>query len=95
MPDLQSSRSHLSIALLSQVEAPGKMRFSHVAVALLPAAGLGAAVELLTDINQISRNWGQISPYADNADDYFGVEYVGLPEGCQIVSLRRRWGLVP
>jgi hypothetical protein len=72
------------------------MRFSHVAVALLPAAGLGAAaVELLTDINQISRNWGQISPYADNAEDYFGVEYVGLPEGCQIVSLRRRWGLVP
>jgi hypothetical protein len=24
--------------------------------------------------------------YADNEDDYFGVEYVGLPDGCQIVS---------
>jgi hypothetical protein len=39
---------------------------------------------LLTDINAISRYWGQISPYADNPEDYFGVTYVGLPDGCGI-----------
>lgn len=46
-------------------------------------------VDLLTDIRQISRYWGQISTYADNPEDYFGVEYVGLPSGCQIVSAPR------
>ncbi|KAL9090005.1 MAG: hypothetical protein Q9165_005534 [Trypethelium subeluteriae] len=39
---------------------------------------------LLTDINAIEHFWGQISPYADNAENYFGVEDVGLPDGCQI-----------
>lgn len=43
---------------------------------------------LLTDISIISRYWGQISPYADNLDNYFGVDYVGLPNGCQVVSRR-------
>jgi len=42
-------------------------------------------VDLLTDINQISTFWGQISTYADNPEDYFGVEAIGLPDGCQIV----------
>lgn len=54
---------------------------------LLSAASVGAQVNLLTDISQISRSWGQISVYADNPEDYFGVDYVGLPDGCQIVSL--------
>ncbi|KAK5167034.1 uncharacterized protein LTR77_007763 [Saxophila tyrrhenica] len=40
--------------------------------------------ELLTDINQISQYWGQIAPYRDNADSAFGVNNVGLPNGCQI-----------
>jgi hypothetical protein len=44
------------------------------------------AQDLLTDISQIQRYWGQISTYADNAEDYFGIDYVGLPNGCQIVS---------
>lgn len=41
--------------------------------------------DLLTDISKIQRYWGQISPYADNPDDIFGVDYVGLPDNCQIV----------
>ncbi|KAK5688757.1 hypothetical protein LTS10_000735 [Elasticomyces elasticus] len=39
---------------------------------------------LLTDINVISQYWGQISPYRDNDDSYFGVDDIGLPDGCQI-----------
>jgi hypothetical protein len=39
---------------------------------------------LLTDLNIISPHWGQISPYADNAENYFGVQDVGLPDGCQV-----------
>jgi hypothetical protein len=39
---------------------------------------------LLTDLNLISPNWGQLSPYDDNAENYFGVQDVGLPDGCQI-----------
>ena len=27
---------------------------------------------------------GQIAPYTDNEDDYFGVDDIGLPDGCQI-----------
>ncbi|KAL1586446.1 hypothetical protein WHR41_05236 [Cladosporium halotolerans] len=41
-------------------------------------------VDLLTDIDIISRYWGQISPYRDNAADVFGVSDIGLPDGCQI-----------
>lgn len=57
------------------------------AALFISAAGVRAADNLLTDITQISRSWGQISVYADNDEDYFGVDYVGLPDGCQIVSL--------
>ncbi|TKA26868.1 hypothetical protein B0A50_04314 [Salinomyces thailandicus] len=39
---------------------------------------------LLTDIDVISQYWGQIAPYQDNNDRHFGVEDVGLPDGCQI-----------
>lgn len=39
---------------------------------------------LLTDLSAISRSWGQISTYADNAENYFGVQDVGLPDGCAI-----------
>ena len=47
------------------------------------SSGSGSVV-LETDINAISRSWGQISNYADNAPDSFGVKNVGLPDGCQI-----------
>ena len=40
--------------------------------------------QLLTDLPTISGYWGQISPYADNTEDYFGVQWVGLPSGCQV-----------
>jgi hypothetical protein len=40
---------------------------------------------LLKDIDIISKHWGQITPYFDNEEDYFGVDYVGLPDGCQVV----------
>lgn len=57
--------------------------------ALLASA---TAAKLLTDINQIQKYWGEMTPYSDNEEDYFGVEYAGLPEGCQVVrrcSLQR------
>lgn len=38
----------------------------------------------MTDLGLISRNWGQISVYADNEEDWFGVQDIGLPDGCQI-----------
>ena len=41
-------------------------------------------VQLLTDLVAISQYWGEISPYSDNAENYFGVEDVGLPSGCQV-----------
>ena len=39
---------------------------------------------LLTDINEISKYWGQITPYSANPENYFGVESTGLPRGCQV-----------
>ena len=39
---------------------------------------------ILTDITTIQEYWGQVSPYRDNAENYFGVEDVGLPDGCQV-----------
>jgi hypothetical protein len=62
------------------------MFFSKIAVGALLAVAQVRAVNLETDITKISRSWGQVSVYADNEEDYFGVEYVGLPDGCQIVS---------
>jgi hypothetical protein len=61
---------------------------SYVSSTLLAAAVAVTvqAEDLLTDITKIQRYWGQVSPYADNEPDYFGVGYVGLPDGCQIVS---------
>ncbi|KKY15154.1 putative histidine phosphatase superfamily clade-2 [Phaeomoniella chlamydospora] len=44
----------------------------------------GSPSGLLTDLSKIQRYWGQITPYFDNAEDYFGVESVGLPGGCQV-----------
>lgn len=39
---------------------------------------------LLQDIDQISKHWGQLSPYRDNDERLFGVQDVGLPNGCQV-----------
>jgi hypothetical protein len=56
------------------------MKFLYLAFAPLAAA----QVQLLTDLSVISRYWGQVSPYADNAENAFGVSAVGLPAGCQV-----------
>lgn len=56
-------------------------------LASVPLVALAAALakaQLVTDIPTISRYWGQISPYADNAENYFGVQVTGLPDGCQV-----------
>lgn len=61
-------------------------------VAALAVAGLtqasstanASSSKVVTDLNVIQRYWGQLSPYADNAESYFGVEDVGLPDGCAI-----------
>ncbi|PQE25061.1 histidine phosphatase superfamily clade-2 protein [Rutstroemia sp. NJR-2017a BVV2] len=58
-----------------------------LASALL-AVNTAAGEKLLTDISRIQKYWGEITPYSDNAEDYFGVEYVGLPDGCQVESVQ-------
>lgn len=40
--------------------------------------------QLLTDITQIQQYWGQITPYHQNNETFFGVEDVGVPNGCQV-----------
>jgi hypothetical protein len=51
------------------------MFLSHIAVTVLVSAScVRTEADLLTDITKISGNWGQISPYTDNTDDYFGVD---------------------
>ena len=42
------------------------------------------SASLLTDITQIQQHWGQITPYRDNNETQFGVQNVGLPDGCQV-----------
>lgn len=63
----------------------------HCHVAILAVASLTRAIstsnssaKVVTDLNVIQRYWGQLKPYADNAESYFGVEHVGLPDGCGI-----------
>lgn len=48
------------------------------------ASASNSTAKLETDINVISKYWGQLAPYFDNDESYFGVEDVGLPEGCGI-----------
>ncbi|KAF2766669.1 phosphoglycerate mutase-like protein [Teratosphaeria nubilosa] len=57
----------------------------YIGVAALVGQALAAPNDtLISDTNVISQYWGQISTYRDNADNYFGVQDVGLPDGCQI-----------
>ena len=67
------------------------MRLSIITVLCLPAAEgrnllrrTANSTKLLTDLSVISQYWGEISPYSDNAADYFGVEDAGIPSGCQL-----------
>lgn len=63
------------------------MRLTTIA-ALAPVAALAQNTTLLTDINTISQYWGQISTYRDNDEALFGVQNVGLPDGCQIEQVK-------
>lgn len=49
---------------------------------------------LINDISVISNYWGQIRPYSDNNESYFGINDIGLPDGCQVeqVHLLERHG---
>ncbi|EPE07535.1 histidine phosphatase [Ophiostoma piceae UAMH 11346] len=49
---------------------------------LLALTGQAMCTTLATDLSVISRHWGQLSPYADNEENVFGVHDVGVPEGC-------------
>ena len=40
--------------------------------------------DVLTDLTVVQQYWGQITPYGDNNESYFGISDVGLPDGCQI-----------
>lgn len=62
------------------------MRATTLSMALVAAAASNACASVLTDAKSASRSWGELSVYADNDEDAFGVGYVGLPEGCQVVS---------
>jgi hypothetical protein len=55
------------------------IRFS---VALL--AAIGATDAQISDIDIISRYWGQLSTYRDNPENYFGINSIGIPAGCAI-----------
>ena len=55
-----------------------------LATATASAVAGRQSAQLETDLSSISRQWGQLSVYADNPENYFGVQDVGLPDGCQI-----------
>ncbi|GAO18007.1 hypothetical protein UVI_02060290 [Ustilaginoidea virens] len=63
------------------------MHSSCYRLALLAAAVAQSAATVVTDIPSIYRLWGELSIYADNADNAFGVQYVGLPDGCQVETV--------
>lgn len=56
--------------------------------------GSSANATLLTDLSIISQHWGQITPYFENNETYFGVNDTGLPDSCQVeqVHLLERHG---
>ncbi|EHY55106.1 3-phytase A [Exophiala dermatitidis] len=79
--------SHLSLltllpALVSSTPVPRQRRL------------VSASSEPLTDLHVVQQYWGQITPYADNAENFFGVNDTGLPDGCQVeqVHLLQRHG---
>lgn len=62
------------------------MRVATLSMALLASVATEASAKIITDGKDASRSWGELSTYEDNAEDAFGVEFVGLPDGCQVVS---------
>jgi hypothetical protein len=62
----------------------GTILISAVAAWPQSSPSASSSTPLATDISVISKYWGQLSPYSDNTDNYFSVQDVGLPDGCQI-----------
>jgi hypothetical protein len=63
------------------------MKSGFLITALASASLVSSAIsvsQVIDDIDVISQFWGQITPYNDNKPNYFGVEKVGLPDGCGI-----------
>ena len=62
------------------------MRLAIVPIAFLTVTAVADSnsTVLETNLQIISRLWGEISNYADNAPNAFGVQDVGLPDGCQV-----------
>ena len=51
---------------------------------ILAAVKSADSAQLVTDLSTISRYWGMLTPYSDNAPDLWGVQDVGIPAGCQV-----------
>ena len=51
---------------------------------ILAAVKSADSAQLVTDLSTISRYWGPLTPYSDNAPDLWGVQDTGIPAGCQI-----------
>lgn len=60
--------------------------FGQQIAVLLAIASHGVASGHVNGVSSIYHSWGELSEYKDNAEDHFGVQFVGLPDGCQVVS---------
>jgi hypothetical protein len=40
--------------------------------------------KLTSNLDVISKYWGQLTPYSKNPENYFGTQDVGIPNGCQV-----------
>ncbi|EFY97843.1 histidine phosphatase superfamily (branch 2) [Metarhizium robertsii] len=63
------------------------MHSLHIQFVVLGLHMSHSVAAVVTDIPSIYTSWGELSVYADNAEDAFGVQYVGLPDGCQVESV--------
>ncbi|KAF2719221.1 phosphoglycerate mutase-like protein [Polychaeton citri CBS 116435] len=70
-------------ALLSGLMSLSEAQWQHHGPPNGPSHGRPGP-QILKDIDTISLYWGQVSPYRDNSPDAFGIDYTGLPDGCQI-----------
>ena len=78
---VSSVREHTHSNMRSFFESIAILAFAHPPSIRQQAVN---SVDLLTDLSTISQYWGQLTPYSDNAEDFFGVENVGVPAGCQV-----------
>lgn len=83
--------------IVTSYQSTAKMRLLFTLFAVLPALATASpyprqrrqssgssSSEPLLDLSVIQSYWGQLTPYADNAENFFGVNATGLPDGCQV-----------